>query len=186
MRKLFFAFILLGIITPSYSQGLVEMFYKALQSSSETGVNPFAKNKDCSVEEFKYLNGGFFKAQELGLDLKEGYRSTEVFNESSHNEFLGRRYVSSTQRVFFITRKDGSPVGYAYEYYWKSLNRRYYLGVPILLSDNYDSKREVMLLFDASFKQFITSNSSPITLEPLIIVLMNPFSKEIATPEVRF
>jgi hypothetical protein len=164
------------------------LFYNALQNSSSDGTNPFAKNKDCTVDEYKYLNGGFFKAQEMGLDLKEGYKAIEVFNEKEHNMFLGRKFVGSSARIFFITRRDGSPVGYAYEYVWNLTGpKKFYLGLPMLLSDNYEGKREVMKLFDQSFRAFTGSNSSPYVLEPLIVVLMNPFSKEVGKlPEVNF
>jgi hypothetical protein len=44
-----------------------------------------------------------------------------------------------------------------------------------------------MRLFDESFKAFTTSNTSPYVLEPLIVVLMNPFSKEVGKlPEGNF
>jgi hypothetical protein len=187
MKKFALLVFTLTCLGSASAQGLIELFYNALQNSSSDGTNPFAKNKDCTVDEFKYLNGGFFKAQEMGLDLKEGYKAIEVFNEKEHNMFLGRNFVGSSKRIFFITRRDGSPVGYSYEYHWTLMNRKYYLGLPILLSDKYEEKREVMKLFDESFKLFTTSNSSPNYLEPLLIVLMNPFSKEVGKlPEGNF
>ena len=42
-----------------------------------------------------------------------------------------------------------------------------------------------MWLFDESFKDFTTSNSSSYVLEPLIVVLMNPFSKEVVLPDTQ-
>jgi len=187
MKKFALLVFTLTCLGSASAQGLIELFYNALQNSSSDGTNPFAKNKDCTVDEYKYLNGGFFKAQEMGLDLKEGYKAVEVFNELEHNAFLMRKFVGSSKRIYFITRRDGSPVGYAYEYDYKLLSRKYYLGLPMLLSDNYEGKREVMRLFDESFKAFTTSNTSPYVLEPLIVVLMNPFSKEVGkAPEVYF
>ena len=187
MKKFALLVFTLSCLGSASAQGLIELFYNALQNSSSSGNNPFAKSKDCSVDEFKYLNGGFFKAQEMGLDLKEGYKALEVFNEQEHNAFLMRKFVGSSKRIYFITRRDGSPVGYAYEYVYTLLGKKYYLGLPMLLSDNYEGKREVMRLFDESYKAFTAGTSTAYLLEPLIVVLMNPFSKEVGNvPEVSF
>lgn len=169
-------------LSPLYSQGLIELFYNALKNSSADGSNPFGKNTDCTAEEFKYLNGGFFKAQELGLDLKDGYRAIEVFNERSHEPMLGKLFQGPDKRVFFITRRNGSPVGYSYEFAYAT-GSKYYLGLPMLLSDKYEEKVEVMKLFDESLNKFVRNVPGTTSLEPLLIVLMNPFSKEVVSPE---
>ncbi len=173
--KKYIILLLLFTVVPLKAQGLIELFYNALSNSAGTGNTIFSKNQDCSIEEYKYLNGGYFKAQELGLDLKEGYKAIQVYKTEDHANFFGIKGTEKAQ-VVLIIRKNGSPVGYAYEYisHWSS--KKYYLGVPLMLSENYPEKLEVMKMYEESMIKAIYTDQ--ISIKPLLLVLTNPFSKE--------